>query len=86
MGTQRTLHVTQHLCRNIHKNLSEHSVSPGKTVDKVTFLKYFPLPGMMGERLFTVFDRDNSGGIDFQDLVESWGTFLIRQLSEFTQI
>ena len=57
------------LCRGIFKNLTEHSNSPGKTIDKVTFLKYFPLPGMMGERLFKVFDRDDSGGIDFQEFL-----------------
>lgn len=30
------------------------SRSPGPTVDKATFLKFFELPGMLGERLFQV--------------------------------
>lgn len=29
-----------------------------------SFLRRFPLPGMMGERLFQVIDRDNTGVID----------------------
>ncbi len=37
--------------------------SPGKTIDKPTFLKNFALPGLLGERLFTVFDRKNTGVI-----------------------
>jgi len=61
------------LVRSIFKNLTEHSTTPGKTVDKTTFLKYFPLPGMMGERLFSVFDRDNSGAIDFQEFLTGMG-------------
>eukprot|EP00397_Hematodinium_sp_SG-2012_P002308 GEMP01002314.1.p1 GENE.GEMP01002314.1~~GEMP01002314.1.p1 ORF type:complete len:865 (+),score=115.34 GEMP01002314.1:73-2667(+) len=61
------------LVRSIFRNLTEHSTTPGKTVDKTTFLKYFPLPGMMGERLFSVFDRDNSGAIDFQEFLTGMG-------------
>lgn len=30
--------------------------SPGKTIDKATFLQLFNVPGMLGERLFHVFD------------------------------
>ncbi len=51
------------LVRKIFKDLSAHSFSKGNTIDKATFLQYFPLPGMMGERLFAVFDRDGSGTI-----------------------
>jgi len=31
--------------------------SPGPTMDKFTFLKFFNVPGMLGERLFAVFDK-----------------------------
>ena len=53
----------------IFNDLSDHSQTKGNTIDKATFLKYFPLPGMMGERLFAVFDRDNSGNIDFTEFL-----------------
>ena len=33
------------------------------------FPRYFPLPGIMGERLFHVFDRDGSGAIDYQEFL-----------------
>jgi len=51
-------------------------------VDKTTFLKYFPLPGMMGERLFSVFDRDNSGAIDFQEFLTGMGLIYRGTLEE----
>jgi len=56
------------LVRSIFKNLTEASVG-GRTIDKATFLQYFPLPGIMGERLYAVFDRDHSGGVDFQEFL-----------------
>lgn len=40
--------------RKVYKELS--SRSPGSGIDKETFLQYFPLPGLWGERLFQRFD------------------------------
>ncbi|CEM02918.1 unnamed protein product [Vitrella brassicaformis CCMP3155] len=53
--------------KSIFKELASHSRSKNQTVDKETFLRYFPLPGMLGERLFAVFDKDKNEGIDFQE-------------------
>lgn len=49
------------------KDLAEQSDRRGKTIDKETFLKYFPLPGVLGERLYDLFDADGSGAIDFHE-------------------
>ena len=43
--------------------------SPDKVIDKGTFLKFFPLPGLLGERLFKVFDRKQTGVVDFEEFV-----------------
>ena len=43
--------------------------SKGPTVDKATFLKIFPLPGILGERLFTLFDVDRSGVLDYEEFI-----------------
>ena len=43
--------------------------SKGPTVDKGTFLKVFPLPGILGERLFTLFDVDGSGVLDYEEFI-----------------
>ena len=44
-----------HMLRKSFSNLAQRS--PGKTIDKDTFLQFFPLPGLHGERLFEVFDH-----------------------------
>ena len=42
-----------------------------ETIDKDTFLKFIPLPGMLGERLFRVCDRDHDNAIDFEEFVSA---------------
>ena len=49
------------------KTLAE--LSKGPTVDKKTFLKVFPLGGILGERMFTLFDVDESGVLDYEEFV-----------------
>ena len=44
--------------------------SPGDVIDKPTFLKFFPLPGLLGERLFTVFDSKHTGVVDFEEFLQ----------------
>eukprot|EP00944_MAST-04C_sp_MAST-4C-sp1_P004127 g4127.t1 len=43
--------------------------SKGPNVDKLTFLRVFPLPGILGERLFTLFDVDGSGVLDYEEFI-----------------
>lgn len=43
--------------------------SNGKGIDKDTFLQYFPLNGLLGERLFVQFDTKKTGFIDFDDFI-----------------
>eukprot|EP01039_Chlorochromonas_danica_P007127 gene7127-7880_t len=43
--------------------------SNGKGIDKETFLQYFPLNGLLGERLFAQFDRRKTGYIDFEEFI-----------------
>ena len=38
-------------------------------MSKETFLDYFALPGILGERLFAVFDTKKNGVIDFEEFV-----------------
>ena len=57
------------MMRHVFNELAIQSTSGYGSLDKTTFLRYFPLPGIMGERLFSVFDLNDSGDISFQEFV-----------------
>lgn len=56
-----------HLLRETFKGLANSK--NGDSVDKETFLKCFPLPGLLGERLFEVIDKDGSGTIAYNEFI-----------------
>ncbi|KAA8499848.1 Death-associated protein kinase 3 [Porphyridium purpureum] len=43
--------------------------SADATMDKETFLRYFHLPGLIGEQLFVAFDTKNTGVIDLEEFL-----------------
>ena len=45
------------------------SRSEDDVIDKQTFLKLIPLPGILGERLFSVVDQSQSGTIDLEEFL-----------------
>ena len=47
-----------------------------KTMDKRDFLTLFNLPGMLGERLFTVFDTKSTGVIDYEEFINGIKYFM----------
>jgi Ca2+-binding EF-hand superfamily protein len=51
----------------LYKDLSRRS--EGNLVDKVTFLQFFPLPGLWGERLFNKFDTQHRKELDFEEFL-----------------
>ena len=56
-----------HVLRKTWQDLADRST--GKGIDKETFLQYFPLNGLLGERLFAQFDTKKTGSIDFDDFI-----------------
>lgn len=53
---------------NVYKKLA--ALSPRDTfIDRKTFLHYFPLDGVLAERLFTAFDKDRNGRIDCDEFL-----------------
>ena len=55
------------MLKRTFEDLSSRS-SSGKSIDKETFLRFFPnVPGMLGERLFYVFNTKRTGEIDFDE-------------------
>ena len=67
LAARKFTHAEVHVLKEAFKDLAHRS--PGKTMDKSTFLEFFPLPGLLGERLFTMFDRKNTGVIDYDEFM-----------------
>ena len=56
--------------REIWADLSKRSVEEtAKGINKITFNKYYDLPGIISERLFTVFDKDKDGVLNSTEFV-----------------
>ena len=56
--------------REIWSDLSKRSIEEtAKGINKITFNKYYDLPGIISERLFTVFDKDKDGVLSLSEFV-----------------
>ena len=56
--------------KEIWSDLSKRSVEESaKGINKITFNKYYDLPGIISERLFTLFDKDKDGVLNLQEFV-----------------
>ena len=53
----------------IWRDLAKRSNEKKKGINKITFAKYYELPGLINERLFKVFDRDNNGYLDGKEFI-----------------
>ena len=55
--------------KDIFKSLSESCPDQDKHVDKVTFLQYANLPGVMGDRIYSIMDEDGDGFLDLKEFI-----------------
>ena len=56
-----------------------------KGIDKVTFQRYYELPGLISERLFSVFDTNNTGYLTLQEFTENMITLFSSDLEQLLQ-
>merc|ERR1719320_1749331 len=63
------------LLGTIFRQMAQRSPDP-EAMSKETFLSVYKLPGILGERLFQVFDKKKSGVIDFEEFVDGLQQFL----------
>lgn len=55
----------------IWRDLSHHSLSKKKKgITRVTFSKYYDLPGIIGERLFSIFNKSNNECLNPKEFIE----------------
>ena len=55
--------------KEIWSDLSKRSVENSKGITKVTFNKYYDLPGIISERMFAYFDKDKDGALSLNEFV-----------------
>ena len=55
--------------KEIWSDLSKRSVENSKGITKVTFNKYYDLPGIISERMFAYFDKDKDGSLSLNEFV-----------------
>ena len=54
----------------IWKDLAVRSTDGGKGITKLTFSHYYDLPGIISDRLFSVFDKNQNGFLDPKEFIE----------------
>eukprot|EP00124_Ichthyophonus_hoferi_P005032 Ihof_evm1s647 gene=Ihof_evmTU1s647 len=66
--------------KQVFKHMARRS--PKDTMNKETFLQYFPLNGMLGERLFMTFDHKNNNVIDLGEFISGLTVILAGTAAE----
>ena len=57
--------------KQIWKDLSGRSEGENEGIDKITFQKYYELPGLISERLFTVFNSSDTRYLSQDDFINN---------------
>ena len=60
--------------KQVWKDLSNRSDGEKEGIDKITFQKYYELPGLISERIFYVFDSSDSGYLSQDDFISNMVT------------
>lgn len=55
--------------KDIYKDLCSRSDNKSKGINRVSFMDYCQLPGLLGERLFAVFDVDGDGYLSSKEFL-----------------
>ena len=55
--------------KEIWSDLSKRTIENSKGITKVTFNKYYDLPGIISERMFAYFDKDKDGALSLKEFV-----------------
>ena len=57
--------------KQVWKDLSGRKSGEKEGIDKITFQKYYELPGLISERLFSVFDTSGNGYLSLKDFIDN---------------
>ena len=76
-----TVSFTNYL-REIWKDLAQRSKEKSKGITKLTFSKYYGLPGIINDRLFEVFDKNKNGFLDPTEFLQGMVTLFSSNFEE----
>ena len=68
--------------KDIFKDLQERSDSKSKGINKISFINYCQLPGLLAERLFFVLDKDKNGYLILDEFLEGMVCFYCSNFDE----
>ena len=66
----KDLTTFSHYLIEIWRDLARRSSDQSKGIEKLTFSKYYELPGIISDRLFSVFDKNGNGFLDPKEFIE----------------
>ena len=69
----------------IWRDLAKRSNEKKKGINKISFSKYYELPGLINERLFQVFDRDKNGYLDGKEFINGMIILFTESFSTLTK-
>jgi len=64
--------------------LAQRSEKKEKGINKITFIQYYVLPGIISDRMFTVFDADKDGFLSLQDFYDGMMTLFTKPFDELS--
>ena len=70
--------------KSIWKDLAQRSENSEKGINKLTFIQYYNLPGIISDRLFAVFDENKNGYLSLQEFYDGMTTLFTKPFDELS--
>ena len=70
----KDLTTFSHYLIEIWRDLARRSTDQARGIEKLTFSNYYELPGIISDRLFSVFDKNKNGFLDPKEFIEGMTT------------
>lgn len=68
--------------RDIFRDLQERSDNKNKGINKISFINYCQLPGLVAERLFSILDVDKNSYLSEDEFLNGFLTFYCSNFNE----
>ena len=72
--------------KEVYFDLVKRSKEPSKGIDKTTFNSYYKLPGIIGDRLYHVFDNSSTGYIDLEEFTNNMKYLFCSSFDDISKI